>query len=414
VPWLPTPDCLSAIGKNKFLNKKRIVINLLYYHPVMIRTIFLLSPIFVTLLWSITLAGNAKRYSNPRLYLGRFMLLPLIIYISHFLYFVPYPAIYPYFDVISQSASLLVFPAYYVYFRLLTVDDNFSFRSHARFFIVPIVVSILYAVGVFLTPQIEYRTWLFDPNAYSQSPSIKSLAILRSVIRIVYLIQVMVTVAGNYWLIKKYADRAEQFYSDMQDGKYNNAKRLNYSIIVMGVAAIVFTILGRRFLTHQDALISVGWAVFSAMLFIIGYLGIKQKPINPSFELSDEQATAEQLPELTLTAEKSVLESLILQFEQNKMYLNNDLNIMDVVQVIGTNRTYVSALINQHYNQNFCSYVNSFRVEALKEVVLTNPTCAYEVLAESCGFGSVSSMKRAVTSSTGLSISEWKKTLIAQ
>ena len=380
----------------------------------MIRTIFLLAPIFVTLLWSITLAGNAKRFSHPRLYLGHFMLLPLVIYISHFLYFASYPSIYPYFDIILQSASLLVFPAYYVYFRLLTVDDSFSFKAHTRFFIVPIIVTIVYAVGVFFTPQIEYRAWLFDPNAYSQSPTIKFLTIMRSVIRIVYLIQVIVTVAGNYGLIKKYADRAEQFYSDMQDGKYNNAKRLNYSIIVMGVAAIIFTVLGRSFLTHQDVFISVGWTVFSGILFIIGYLGIKQKPINPSFDLSEEQEPAEQLSEISSSAKNKVLQNLIQQFEQNKLYLNNDLTIMDLVQVVGTNRTYISALINQRYKQNFCSYVNSFRIEALKELLLTNTAYTYEVLAESCGFGSVSSMRRAVSSSTGLSISEWKKTLITQ
>jgi YesN/AraC family two-component response regulator len=143
-------------------------------------------------------------------------------------------------------------------------------------------------------------------------------------------------------------------------------------------------------------------------------LGIKQKPINPSFDLSEEQETAEQLSEISSSAENKVLQNLIQQFEQNKLYLNDDLTIMDVVQVVGTNRTYLSALINQRYKQNFCSYVNSFRIKALKELTISNPTCAYEILAESCGFGSVSSMKRAVSSSTGLSISEWKKTLITQ
>lgn len=380
----------------------------------MIRIIFLLAPIYVTLLWSVTLAGNAKRFSHPRMYLGYFMLLPLAIYVSHFLYFASYPAIYPYFDVILQSASLLVFPGYYVYFRLLTVDGSFSFKAHTRFFIVPIIVTILYAVGVFVTPQIEYRAWLFDPNAFSQSPSIKFLTIMRSVIRIIYLIQVIVSVAGNYWLIKKYADRAEQFYSEMQDGKYNNAKRLNYSIIVMGIAAIIFTVLGRNFLIQNDVFILVGWTIFSAVLFIIGYMGIKQKPINPGFDLSVEPETADQLTEISSSAENKVVQNLIQQFEQNKLYLNSSLTIMDVVQVVGTNRTYLSALINQRYNQNFCSYVNSFRVEALKELILVNTTCAHEVLAECCGFGSVSSMKRAVSSITGLSISEWKKTLINQ
>jgi len=47
----------------------------------MLRTILLLSPIFVTLFWSITLAGNDKKYSTPRRFLGKFMLFPLIIYI---------------------------------------------------------------------------------------------------------------------------------------------------------------------------------------------------------------------------------------------------------------------------------------------------------------------------------------------
>jgi len=172
--------------------------------------------------------------------------------------------------------------------------------------------------------------------------------------------------------------------------------------------------LGRSFLTHQDVFISVGWTVFSGILFIIGYLGIKQKPINPSFDLSEEQEPAEQLSEISSSAKNKVLQNLIQQFEQNKLYLNNDLTIMDVVQVVGTNRTYISALINQRYKQNFCSYVNSFRIEALKELLLTNTAYTYEVLAESCGFGSVSSMRRAVSSSTGLSISEWKKTLITQ
>jgi AraC-like DNA-binding protein len=375
----------------------------------MIRTILLLFPIYVTLFWSIALAGNKKKHSAPRQFLGRFMLFPLIIYISHLLYFAPYPEIYPYFDVVLQCASLLVFPIYYIYFRLLTVDEKFSFRAHIRFLIIPIVVSMLYGLGVLFTPKIEFRTWLFNENAYPESIYIHFLSFMRQIIRIIYLIQVLVTVSGNYLLIRKYGAKAEQFYSDMQDGKYNNARMLNYSIIVMGATAFTYTLLGRHFLVSQYLLICVGWSIFSAMLFIIGYMGITQKPINPTFELITNNETSTLLEEITTAAQKKILNKLLFQFEKEKIYLNSQLNIIDVVQAVGTNRSYLSAIINQNYNQNFCTFVNGYRIEEIERILHQNPNIPNEMLAEKGGFGSMNSMKRAISSKTGMSFTLWKK-----
>lgn len=375
----------------------------------MIRTILLLLPIYVTLFWSIALAGNEKTHSTPRQFLGRFMLFPLAIYISHLLYFAPYPEVYPYFDVLLQYASLLVFPMYYIYFRLLTVDEKFSHKVHTRFLIIPLIVSSVYGVGVLLTPRIEFRAWLFNENAYPDSVYIQFLSVMRLIIRIVYVAQVFVSVTGNSILIRKYGAKAEQFYSDMQDGKFNNAKMLNYSIVVMGIAAFIYTLLGRQFLMPQDMLIYCGWSVFSVMLFIIGYMGIRQKPINPTFELMSDDETSTKLEEITTAAQKRILHKLLIQFEEEKIYLNSQLNIMDVVQAVGTNRTYISALINQQYNRNFCSFVNDYRLDELERVYTENPDYISEILAECCGFGSVNSMKRAVSSKTGLTFSDWKQ-----
>ncbi len=375
----------------------------------MLRTIILLLPVYVTLFWSIALAGNEIKHSIPRRFLGKFMLFPFIIFTCHLLYFAPYPEVYPFFDVVLQYASLMVFPVYYIYFRLLTVDGKFSIKAHARFFIIPTVLAITYASGVLLAPKIEFRAWLSDQNAYPASPAIRFLSIMRFIIRITYLIQVIVSVTANYLLIRKYASKAEQFYSNLQDGKYNNALMLNRSIIVMGTAAFVFTLLGRQYLISQNMMIYIGWTIFSAMLFIIGYMGIKQKPINPTYDLvTDMQVSNDDIKQLPVS-QKVILKKLLVEFEQNKIYLNNQLNILDVVQAIGTNRTYISAIINQQYNQNFCAFVNSYRMEELERIIHVNHDVSNEILAETCGFGSVNSLKRAVMAKTGMSISEWKK-----
>jgi len=325
------------------------------------------------------------------------------------LYFAPLPHIYPYFDVLLQYASLLVFPIYYIYFRLLTVDEGFSLKAHSRFLALPTIIAFLYAVGVLLTPTNEFRTWLFDDKAFPNSPYIQFLAFMRIIIRVTYLLQVVLSVMGNFLLIRKYGDKAEQFYSDIQDGKYNNAKMLNYSIIFMSIAAFTFTALGRSFLMSQDTMIYSGWTVFSAMLYIIGYMGVTQKAINPTFDLSVDTIDTPQKG-TPLTASQMIIHDKIIElFTEKKIYLNNQLNILEVVNVVGTNRTYISTVINQQYGQNFCSFVNSYRIEELERVLIQYPHYSNDMLAESCGFGSVNSLKRTILVKYGLSIPDWKK-----
>lgn len=373
----------------------------------MLRTILLISPIYVSLLWFVTLVGNARKYSNPRRYLGWFMLLPLVIFSSHFLYFAPLPAIYPYFDIALQGASLLVFPAYYIYFRLLTIDDAFSIKVHSKFVFVPVLITLIYALGVLLTPKVEFRTWLFNDQTYPDSIHIWFLKILRHIIRLAILIQVVLAAIGNTLLIRKYSSKAEQYYSDVNDGKYNNAKMLNYSLLILSAAAFILTALGRHFLISKDLIINLGWSVFTIMLFVIGYMGARQKPINPTFELVSEEVDYEPV-DLKNALQKEILSKLKVEFEQKKIYLNSQLNIFDVVQVVGTNRTYISNIINQHYNVNFCSFVNNYRLIELERVFINNPLLSNEQLAEKCGFGSINSMKRAIYTKSGISISVWR------
>ncbi|MEI6755071.1 MAG: helix-turn-helix domain-containing protein [Paludibacter sp.] len=374
----------------------------------MIRIVLLLMPIYVTLFWSIALQGDVNKHSAPRRFLGKFMLIPLTIFISHFLYFASLPAIYPYFDVLLQFVSLMVFPMYYIYFRLLTVEENFNIKAHAKFLAFPVLITLTYFIGVLLTPRIEFRTWLFNENAYSSSQYIQFLAVMRIIIRITYLIQVIISVFGNYLLLKRYGAKAEQFYSDELDAKYNNATLLNLSIIIIGITAFAFTAMGRQFLIAQDILIYIGWSVFSTMLFIIGYMGITQKPVNPTYDMliTEEQPL---IDEFTSSVQKKLLKMLLIEFEQKKIYLNSQLNIMDVVKALGTNRSYISVVINQQYNQNFNSFVNNYRVEELERVFSENPDYTIDILAEKCGFGSVNSLKRAILSKTGMSFAEWKK-----
>jgi AraC-like DNA-binding protein len=154
--------------------------------------------------------------------------------------------------------------------------------------------------------------------------------------------------------------------------------------------------------------------IYAIYAYLIGYMGYKQKSINPTFDLLSDTQTKPGTEQVLPAVYNKLLQKLLTEFEENKIYLNSQLNILDVVQAVGTNRSYISSVINQQYNQNFCSFVNNFRLQELQRVYEENPEYTNESLAEYCGFGSVSSLRRSVHAKTGLSITEWKNQSISQ
>jgi AraC-like DNA-binding protein len=358
-----------------------------------------------------TLFGNKKDHAVPRAYLAKFMLFPMICFGAHFLYFEPLPNIYPYFDILLQIAGSLIFPVYYIYFRLLTVDNKFSLRVHAIYLVIPAILPLLYAIGVFFIPWVEFKTWLYNNEAFPESPVIHILAILKKIINIQFLIVVIASFIGSYLLLNKHGAKAEQYYSDIKDGKYNNAKLLSLTIVLGSVASFIAVAVGRHFIMPKDTMIYPLWIIFTGTIYLIGYMGLKQKPVNPTFDLEEKSLqTDESSP--SPEEQNITLKKLLDLFNNQRVYLNSQLTIMDVVQEMGSNRTNISTIINQHCGQNFCTFVNNYRLVELERVVRQNPKQSYDILAESCGFGSVNSLKRSVTNKTGLSISEWKKQVL--
>lgn len=341
------------------------------------------------------------------------MILVSLIFTAHFLYFVPLPNVYVFFDIPLQIIGSIIFPLYHIYFRLLTVDEKFSLRKHSRYIIFPLFVGLLYSVAVMLTPLSDYKVWLYQlPDIHANAP-LKFLSIMRYAIKITFFSTLVISMISNYRLIKKYGHKAEQFYSDMRDAEQKNAKRIYYSFLFIGIVSLVIILIGRFLIVPHDYLIYAGWIMFTILIFIIGDSGIKQKMVNPSLEkVHSKEMPVEQSPLLSLRDSSELLEKITNEFIYNKLHLNSELTILDLCRTIGSNRTYISTVINQSFNLNFCSFVNSYRIEELRYILHAHPEYTNEELAELCGFGSVNSMKRALMSRSGETLKDFKRSTI--
>jgi len=374
----------------------------------MLKTLALLLPVYVTVFWAILLFGQKATHSIPRSYLAKLMLLLVLLNLCRFFHRAPLPEIYVYFDAIYLFVGTLLYPLYHIYFRLLTVDEKFSWKAHSRYLILPAVIGVIYLIIVLATPFAEYKVWLFDRDAFPGTPQFRILKLLRLVVLIAIDLQAIYFLFRNMVLLKRYGDRAEQFYSNINDGKYNNAKILNYLLIFN---CLIHVANALNIFNTDNELIFYS-VLYAIDYYLIGYMGCKQKAINPTFVTELDNASV-QVVESELNVDKNKIQKkLLMEFDKNKIYLNSELTIVDVVKVVGTNRSYISTLINQEYNQNFCTFVNNFRISELERVIFDNRDLTNEVLIENAGFGSVKSMKRAISSKTGLSLSEWKKQLL--
>lgn len=368
----------------------------------MLKEILLLTPVYVTLFWGIVLNFHNAKKHQPKVFLGWFMLFAFGVYLSHFFYFTNNYFAYYYIDSFYILAYLLVYPLYHIYVRLLTIDQYFSVKKHGRFLILPLCM-FLFTLGGYLAmgkaEGIEYvRSVLIEGN--DPVGTQKFMWFLFVTGRVVFLAQVLFYLVLNFKLIKQNDQRLKDYYSDIEMRNLDWLQFFNISLSLTSFGGFLLAIIGRNYFMQNDLLLIIPSLVFSIMLFSIGLLGISQNASH-----TDQYDTDEPEIEQSVSLLKSKLEAL---FNEQKIHKNPNLKIWDLTSMLGSNRTYVSRLINNVYNRNFSTHVNYYRVGEAKQLIDSGRALSNQQIAELSGFGSVNSLNRAFLSHEGVTVNQFR------
>lgn len=86
--------------------------------------------------------------------------------------------------------------------------------------------------------------------------------------------------------------------------------------------------------------------------------------------------------------DKMMLDALQKLMEEEKVYLNPSLGIEELAKMVGTNKTYLSHVINRSFQQNFPSFVNRYRVREAIRLLSDNSNFnrSIEEIGELCGY----------------------------
>ncbi len=155
------------------------------------------------------------------------------------------------------------------------------------------------------------------------------------------------------------------------------------------------------------------YPIYIPLAILIYWLGIKGYIISQQQVVVDKKVNANNAilsPELV----KQVIASLTKAMQEDKIYLNPNLNLAVMAETTGFAQKTVSAVINQHLQKSFNEFVNSYRINEFKEKILlpemNNLTIAG--IALECGFNSQATFQRTFKELTGQSPSEFRKTAL--
>jgi AraC-like DNA-binding protein len=176
-----------------------------------------------------------------------------------------------------------------------------------------------------------------------------------------------------------------------------------YCIIAFILTVIVYFVDIQPVLPHV-----YNYSVLLFIIFVLSFYALRQQVLPKQLLIEKIRIPYENSTlsdELKRRIEKKVLD----YFEIEKAYLNPDLNMELLAQMLKIPKYQITEVLNTNIGKNFFQFVNTYRVEAVKHMLL-DPKNRYsiEAIGYECGFSSKSSFYTVFKSITGVTPVQFK------
>lgn len=204
--------------------------------------------------------------------------------------------------------------------------------------------------------------------------------------------------------VHRYQKRCEENYSSLENTGVRWMRNYLICVTVIGLSYfyICFTNHPTRLFTQQ-----------CLILFLFAYnttqIISRKRPWHEG-ESQDEPEPAEAPAEAEAADSPfppEYREMLENWMQQQKPYLDKDFQLVDMMQVLPVNRSYLSRYINTTYGCNFCQFVTNYRIEDAKRLLREHPEMKLREVAESTGFASAAVFTRTFAKETGHTPTDW-------
>ncbi len=268
---------------------------------------------------------------------------------------------------------------FYLYLKSIVKGKALTKKDGLHF--IPVAIVLISHSGFyFLKPSIKYEV-------FTERRS------LDYIVQIPYLEQILVLLLVIYTIVI-YQKFKNTFKADKEMNTWVNWTILGFSGFTFSFVAYEVLMITKILKVEHDYIITICSALFIGIISYLVY-------VYPS--IFNGKSIKETLPFIKykktgLHKEESIRlkEKLVHIIETEKPYLNCDLRLMHLANMLDVPRHHASQIINEHFHTNFFDFINKYRVqESEKLLKLKTQHYTMESIAYQSGFNNKVSFYKA-------------------
>ena len=195
--------------------------------------------------------------------------------------------------------------------------------------------------------------------------------------------------------VKQYGRWLRDNYADLE----NKEVRLSHTLVVVILLLIIFYGFDGADLTISFIVQFLSIVLYCFLLWRVETLPQLEEQPEPELQMQQSPAFFSDIEQLL--NERCVATHL---------YLQHDLTLLLLAQILGTNRSYLSQYFS-HQGITYNAYINNLRIDHFmklyREAVSSDKTITAQQLAKDSGFRSYSTFSLAFKQRTGQSVTAW-------
>jgi AraC-like DNA-binding protein len=304
----------------------------------------------------------------------------------------------PYF---LATSLLIKGPALYFYVCSITQSDFQILPKHALH-LIPVLVSAVW-LGIFQISSADLLQFRQPGGTEVINAPANTLWYLVKTVPMLYVVAAVLCVRAYV----RQLENQYSYFSPTEPG-WLNVLTLGFSIS-WGLTLLVHIIAEFANPAISDAFgIADNYTAFILLNGLFTYSVVYAHQLLVTKPEPEPEVTKEKIDEKIAD---SAIEKVQRGMEVQKLYLKHNLNIEEFSKRIDLPVKDVSAVINKHYGTNFFEFMNKYRVEEAKRLLLDD-SCAEMTVLDillQAGFNSKSAFHRFFNRMVGLSPTEFRK-----
>ena len=153
------------------------------------------------------------------------------------------------------------------------------------------------------------------------------------------------------------------------------------------------------------------WLIGALLLIVfLAYFFVRRREQKRSLAIPEKEIEAEepQMSDTKTASSDDLMQRIHHIVVEEQKYLDSELTASSLATLLGTHRNNISLCINSQKGCNFSQYINTYRIEYAKKLMLQNPDMKINFIGLDSGFSNDTSFFRTFKAFTGLTPKEWK------